>query len=816
MSSRRRSSEMSDDRRPQASAAKGSLTAVSLALGLVIVGDVGCRTEGKTPPLFTAAEETTSPASEQGEPEADEAEAIPEAHRDLWFAKGPGREAILARERHDYARAAELLDEVIADPKAGADERGGALWLRGLEDVRAGDHAKAAERFAEARGAAGLKAVDGRLRLLQGQALLDSGQPSEALVVLEGGPLTGAISGDGLIANADARQRTGDRLGARELYERYLREHAAASRRHEARAKLARMLAEGEAPEELERALALYEQLILEVPLSNFGEEAAAAIPPLQAKIGGPRSLSKEIEATRQRVLARLQELLSRGRYKTLITEASDFLRARKLPPEDRCEALYLRASAIFKQRKRAEARPKFEQAAAECKRAGLVDKEVKARYQAGRGRYAAGDYARAAKEFERLATDYPKHSYADDAYVLAGESWAEAAKPAEERAAYEKAAALGGDMAAEARRRLVVGAFVDKRYDDALKLVDGGLARGESDPIELAKLHYYRGRALDQLAREDEAEAAWIEALRPAPLSYPAILALSRLRDAGDASLAKGVAVLEGAALDGAIPSAGALALPDQPAAKRAKVLAALGLGEEARDELDEASIKGWPAAAVLAQAGLYSESQRLLGSLGRGWRKAPPVGDARKLWELAHPLAFEEVIREGEGAHQVPNLLTFAIMQTESRFDPGATSWAGARGLIQMMPATAKDVAKKAGISKLDPAQLYEPAFNLDLGMRYLGGLVGRFGGSDEVVPLAIPSYNAGPGAVDRWLKKQGDRDYDLFIESIPYDETRKYTQSVMERWMIYRWIYADGVTPAERLPYIPLAIPATPSGG
>ena len=162
------------------------------------------------------------------------------------------------------------------------------------------------------------------------------------------------------------------------------------------------------------------------------------------------------------------------------------------------------------------------------------------------------------------------------------------------------------------------------------------------------------------------------------------------------------------------------------------------------------------------------------------------------------------------------MPALLTFAIMQTESRFDPGAVSWAGARGLVQLMPGTAKDVAQRAGLAGYSPSRLHDPAFNLDLGMRYLGRLVGRFGGDDQVVPLAIPSYNAGPGAIDKWLGKQGDRDFDLFIESIPYDETRKYTQSVMERWLIYRWIYgASEQKPAEKLPYIPLKIPGGVAG-
>jgi soluble lytic murein transglycosylase len=148
---------------------------------------------------------------------------------------------------------------------------------------------------------------------------------------------------------------------------------------------------------------------------------------------------------------------------------------------------------------------------------------------------------------------------------------------------------------------------------------------------------------------------------------------------------------------------------------------------------------------------------------------------------------------------------------MQTESRFNPGATSWAGARGLIQLMPSTARGEAKKIGLEDFDPLRLYEPAYNLSIGQHHLHGLVKRFGGQDEVVPLAIPSYNAGAGAVDRWLKERGEWDYDLFLESIPYDETRRYTQSVLGRWFAYRWLHSDESDARARIPYVPLKIPA-----
>lgn len=795
------------DQRTSSSARTRPLPRV-LALALLLAA---CRSEtGTPPPLYTAAgdsgaEAPPPPTERPGEP-------VAAPHRDLWFPAGPGRDAILARERGDHEGAVALLDGLLADPATAADDRGAALYLRALEDIRAGRHGAAAERLADARKAPGLAALDARLRLLEAQALLDSGQAGAALEVLSQVPVEGAIAGAALIATADARQRTSDRAGARDAYERFLRDFEKSPRRHEARMKLARMLAAGTDPAELRRALELYERVALDVPLSDFGQEATAALPDLEARLGGPRALAAQLEAGRQRALARLKDLLDRGRYEALLKEADAFLRTAKLPHLDRCQALFLKASAVFKQRKRADARPKYEVAAGECKKAGDQDTEVRARYQAGRGRYAEGAYEKAARDFEALARDYPAHSYADDALVLAGESWAEADDHERERQAYERALAIGGDMAAEARRRLIVRAFVDKRFTDALELTDRGLEAPPADLVERAKLHYYRGRSLQRLGRDADAAAAWEEALRQAPLSYPAIQALSRLRDLGDDPLARGLAALQtpGAAVVD-------LGLPPVPAARRARLLASLGLGEDAQAELQDAGVGGWPAAAVLTQAGLFAESQRLIGALGGAWRQSPPVGETRRLWELAHPLAFEEIIRTGEPGRQVPPLLTFAIMQTESRFDPQATSWAGARGLVQLMPGTAKDLAQKAGISDYSSARLYDPSFNLDLGMLYLGKLVARYGGGDAAVALAIPSYNAGAGAVDRWLGERGDLDLDLFIESIPFDETRKYTQSVLERWLVYRWVHAESEQkPADRVPYLPLAVPSRVGAG
>lgn len=136
--------------------------------------------------------------------------------------------------------------------------------------------------------------------------------------------------------------------------------------------------------------------------------------------------------------------------------------------------------------------------------------------------------------------------------------------------------------------------------------------------------------------------------------------------------------------------------------------------------------------------------------------------------------------------GGFQVDPALVYALTRLESNFDPGAVSSAGARGLMQIMPVTARYVT---GDTKLRPDRLHDPAVNLDLGQRYVAYLSHQEGiGGDLLRVLA--SYNSGPGNFQRWsadLRDNGDPL--LFIEAIPTDETRAFVAHVLT----YSWIYA-----------------------
>ncbi len=133
----------------------------------------------------------------------------------------------------------------------------------------------------------------------------------------------------------------------------------------------------------------------------------------------------------------------------------------------------------------------------------------------------------------------------------------------------------------------------------------------------------------------------------------------------------------------------------------------------------------------------------------------------------------------------------LALAIMRQESEFNPQVVSHAGARGLMQLMPATAERTAPSAGLSYDKNRLLSDWRYNAALGRTYLAQMLARFGGS---VPLAVAAYNAGPHRVDDWISRFGDPrrnqiDVINWVETIPFAETRNYVQRVLEASAVYR---------------------------
>ncbi len=138
----------------------------------------------------------------------------------------------------------------------------------------------------------------------------------------------------------------------------------------------------------------------------------------------------------------------------------------------------------------------------------------------------------------------------------------------------------------------------------------------------------------------------------------------------------------------------------------------------------------------------------------------------------------------------------LVLALIRQESEFNDQAVSHADALGLMQLLPSTARDVAKRSGLGYSRAKLVLDPGYNITLGRHYLEEMVQRYGGT---YILALTSYNAGPHRTDRWLKSNGDprrtsTDFALWVETIPFAETRNYVMRFLEGLTVYRNLFGE----------------------
>jgi soluble lytic murein transglycosylase len=142
--------------------------------------------------------------------------------------------------------------------------------------------------------------------------------------------------------------------------------------------------------------------------------------------------------------------------------------------------------------------------------------------------------------------------------------------------------------------------------------------------------------------------------------------------------------------------------------------------------------------------------------------------------------------VIRAEAQRRGVDPAFAAALIRQESNFTPTATSPVGARGLMQVMPTVGRALA--GGSRAWDPAHLWVPEVNVPLGMRHLATSLGRY----PHPAYALAAYNAGEGRLRRWRQRAGAEDPELFVERIPYEETRDYVRIILRNQAMYEALY------------------------
>ncbi len=159
----------------------------------------------------------------------------------------------------------------------------------------------------------------------------------------------------------------------------------------------------------------------------------------------------------------------------------------------------------------------------------------------------------------------------------------------------------------------------------------------------------------------------------------------------------------------------------------------------------------------------------------------------------EIRFPLLHQGIVTEQAEKYQLDPSLVFAMIRQESAYNINARSHAGARGLMQLMPGTARNVAKSLKLPLKNNNKLYNAKFNITLGSSYLAQMLKRF---DDNSILATAAYNAGPHRVKRWLPESVSLPADIWVDTIPFTETRNYVKNVHAYIAVYN--YRQGITP------------------
>jgi soluble lytic murein transglycosylase len=301
-------------------------------------------------------------------------------------------------------------------------------------------------------------------------------------------------------------------------------------------------------------------------------------------------------------------------------------------------------------------------------------------------------------------------------------------------------------------------------------------VSRYDSQGETLAAL-YWAGRAWKAAGRDSAAKNRWRSIVGRNSASYYAMLGA---RAMGEPVWTPPAATSPGPREFGDIDSA----------VTRATLLQGLGMDDEARFEDDRLSREaGASVERMIATSRAFTRRGNASRAIGFA-RRALDAGAApdADVYRLLYPVMQEGVLLAESGNRRLDPALVAAVIRQESNFTPRATSVAGARGLMQVMPTVGAAIARSLGFPQWDAVLLYQPDVNVQLGVRHLASAMTRY----PNVAYALAAYNAGDSRVRRWAAKRGASDPELFVERIPYVETRDYVRIIMRNREFYRALY------------------------
>ncbi len=660
----------------------------------------------------------------------------------FFLAGSPGLETARLIARQNYGEARQLLDSLGREPHGLREEQGLDLQRAYCAQAQ-GDYPAALAALRQLQQLP--PDLEDHRRFWMARSLEETGDLQGAAAQYEtllAGGQHPALLGEARLQLAELCLKQGQRRRALELY-------TVALTGPQAPTALAHLAQVDEKPETaLERRL----QLWREYPADSLALKAARQAPPsASAEESYARALVYFSHQHHSQAGQLLDALLATNLQPPLRTEARLLLgRVRgsqgqweeargifaRLWEKDHCAAaLYHLGVALGKLDRDSEALRQYRKFAEHFPKDELAPEAL---WQAGRIAERRDQFDLAAQSYQQLVDQYPASTYRDEARWRSGFM---AYCRGEDAPALETFAALG-NQATDAQ------------------LADQGL--------------FWAGKAARRLGRTEEAHQFFQQAANHFPRSYYA-------------TRATGLGYLPAPA---AAPDSSAL--PEPLHTRRARLLLELGLLELAQAELPSS---GRLVPAELSALKAIRDRCDELELRNRSLRlSARIVSQDYGPQELRHayPRYYFDRVQTAALEAQVDPCLILSVMRQESFFDSGAVSPVGALGLMQIMPATGQALARQLGVSPFARDRLFEPQVSIRMGSHYLADQVRAFqaGPAPELAyELGLAAYNAGPEAAKRWLDRYPHADPDIFVERVPYKETRLYIKKVMRNFAIYK---------------------------
>ncbi|NIP32084.1 MAG: transglycosylase SLT domain-containing protein [Candidatus Dadabacteria bacterium] len=376
----------------------------------------------------------------------------------------------------------------------------------------------------------------------------------------------------------------------------------------------------------------------------------------------------------------------------------------------------------------------------------------------------------KAANLLSSIYKKYPESEFSPKGLLKAGEIYTRNFKISDAKNAYKKLLKMYPDSIEVASGAWNLGwiYYKENKYEKALSIFSN--YNFPSDSFNTHSFKYWSAKTYEKLGKPAKANSLYKQLAESGKFTYHSFLSSLKIDYENNQSYKKNNNFIN--------------VFKNDLTRKKAEKFVRLGISELALKEIRILEGKSNSFLENYYISSLYFKLGNYYSSIKFADKQFDP-----NFTYLSFPMGFENTVSKLSRKYGLDEFLVYSLIREESRFNRKAVSVSNARGLMQLIPPTARETARKVGINNFSLQKLYIPEINIDLGCYYLNLVMSRFKGN---IPLSLAGYNAGPNRAAQWHAEMGDLPVDEFIEEIPFNETNYYVKRILRSYGAYKALY------------------------